>query len=122
MSQLKQIIMEMVMTKLYESVDIIQHYSQAPRSESSDIPKDVHVWAKTHPSKETKVEYAGGLKHKDGTMHLSVFHHNNGHTYVRDHGDGVVYKSNKQAKHKAKDLLKSYAENSAEDEKNFKTV
>ena len=124
MTNLKNMIVEMMESKLNESVEITRDYSQAPKSEKADIPKDVNDWATTRstPKKEIKVDYSGGVKHKDGSMHLSIFHHKNGHTYIRDHSDGNVYKSNKPAKHKPKDVLKSYAHNTAEDEKNFKSV
>jgi len=121
MGDLRQVIMEMAY-KLLESVDIVDSYHPAPRNETVNIPKDIHDWA-THPGKYSSVEYAGGIAHKNGKVHLSVFHHTNGHTYVREHGsDMELHKSNKSVHHKPKDLIKSYADNNAEDVKNYKIV
>ena len=121
MSDLKQIIMEMA-NKLLESVDIVDSYHPAPKNEKNSIPKDIHDWA-TNPGKYSSVDYAGGIAHKNGKLHLSVFHHNNGHTYIREHGTDVeLHKSNKPVHHKTKELIKSYADNNAEDVKNYKIV
>lgn len=94
-----------------ESVDIATDYHPAPKGELN-----------VARGPGSSIVGGGAVKDKSGKTHLSVYHHNNGHTYIHDHGGGRVYKSNKAVHHSSKHIAASYADNNGEEASAYKGI
>lgn len=88
-----------------EDFDIVTHFSQTKE----------RVGPTTHG-----VVGFGAVKDKSGKTHADVFHHSNGHTYIRH--QGMTFKSNKPVHHSSKEIAKSLAYNEGEEDGYYKGI
>ena len=89
--------------------DVVFHYHRVPKKTTP------------HGKGSSLVTGLGLVKSKDGKTLVSMYHHNDGHTYLYDHDGGIALKSNRPVHHTIKQIVHSYARANGEPVENYKT-